>query len=1011
MNRQIFPYFSVDTVSVRTTWSGASSDDIESSITTPLERELRTVDFVNQITSNSSEGVSSITVEFQRGTDMGLAVDQVKEQIDRYRNLPEDAEKPTISKAIYYENITSLLVTGADNIDELRSLAKRFEAELLARGIAKISIKGLPEEQIAIEVPTTELRRLGLSLDDIGRHVSAWSKDVPVGIIGRDDISRQLRFREQRKTVLAFESVPLIAERQGRLLTLGSIADIKRIPKDDQVSIFYHGKPALEMSLQRTKNNDSLEDATIFRTWLEEVRPTLPESVQLIPFNQQWELLRDRINLLLKNGASGLALVILMLFLFMNSRIAWWTAVGIPVSFMAALAVLYLIGGTINMLSLFGLIMALGIIVDDAIVVGEGAMTHYEKGSNPRIASEKAAHQMLSPVFASSLTTIAAFLPLLLVGGVIGDFIKVIPTVVICVIIASLIECFLILPGHLTHSLRSMGSYQPNKIRQFLDRAFQRFKEHRFRPTVTLAVTHRWSTLALTVVFFLVTIGWVTSGRLGFQFFPAPEASHIFANVGFVAGTPASTVKTYLAEAERAVYEVEQESAEKLIKLALSHHGAAANLNEGGPSSGVANSGDHLGFLRVELVDPGKRDTRNRDIIAAWKAKLPARPGIESLTIIEPRGGPPGGDIDLRVSGENIAQTKLASQKLQDILKNIPGISGISDNVPYGREQLVLKLTPAAEALGLTVDQVSRQLRAAYNGYKVQELSDGYDDIEVRVMLAAKERNSVADLAAMSIVLPNGSSELIGNLAIINSERGFESIRHSDGKLAITVVGNVDATKNNANRININLAAQVLPQLEAEYGVQFLTKGRQSDQAETLGDMQFGMMIALIMIYLVLAWVFGSYGWPLIIMIIIPFGIVGAIWGHEIMGQELTVLSLFGFFALSGIVINDSIVLVIFYKQLRDRGMPIQQAAIESACSRLRAVLLTSFTTIAGLSPLLFETSLQAQFLIPMATTLAFGLMFSTLLVLLVVPSLLIIYENAFTRFQQRYQNQTEETI
>ncbi len=992
LNTQFFPNFEIDYATVRVVWSGASAEDVEELITTPLEQELRDVDFVKQMTSTSTQGVSSITLEFDEGTDMGLAVDQVKERVDTVRSLPGDAEIPEVSRVARYEGITRLLVTGPQDISELRGLVNRFETELLDRGIAKISINGLPEEQIAIEVSSSELRTLGLSLDELGRRVASWSRDVPVGIIGRQGTSRQLRFQERRESVSDFSDIPVIAEQQGRLLTLGDIAMISKQPREGQVSISYRGKPAVEMSLNRTESSDSLEAAGIFRNWMQDVQSTLPEGVELVPFNQRWELLQGRIDLLVKNGLGGLILVVLILFLFMSGRVAWWTAVGIPVSFMAALALLYLLGGSINMISLFGLIMALGIIVDDAIVVGEDAMSHYENGARPRLASQQAARRMLGPVFASSLTTIAAFIPLLIVGGIIGSIMQAIPVVVICVILASLVECFLILPGHLTHSFRKMGAYRPGRLRSKLDGWFEIFRDVWFRRAVTVSVANRWSTLALVMAIMITTIGWIQGGRIGFQFFPTAEADRLYANVGFVSGTPAHVVRSYLEVVENALYQVEDEAGEALVKLVISRYGTV----EGDGSS--ARRGDHFGALRVELVDPDKRKTRNRDIIRAWREKLPKKPGIENLALVEPRAGPPGSDIDLRISGENINQVKLAASIVQDVLTDIPGVSGVSDDAPYGREQMVLKLNTTAKVLGLSVDSVSRQLRAAYDGYKVQELSDGFDDVEVRLMLPRAERDSVAGLSSLDIVLPNGRTEPIYSLANITSERGFETIRHSNGKLAVTVTGSVDPALNNTNSIRSLLESDLLPSLESSYGVTFSFEGRQADQSETLGDMRTGVVLALTLIYLVLSWVFGSYGWPFIVMSIIPFGIIGAVWGHVLMQQDVTLLSLFGFFALSGIVVNDSIILLVFYRQLREKGLAVHEAVIEAACSRLRAVMLTSLTTIAGLSPLLFETSLQAQFLIPMATTLAFGLAFATLLVLFVMPSLLIIYESALIR-------------
>ena len=986
LNTQFFPSFNIDYASVRVTWSGASAEDIESLVTTTLEQSLRDVDFVKSMSSTSAEGISSISLEFEEGTDMGLAVDQVKQRVDQIQNLPDGADEPVVRNAVRYEGVARLLVTGGKDISELRPLVNRFEQELLNRGIAKIFIAGLPEEQIAIEVPSHRLRELNLSLDDIGRRVASWSTDVPVGIIGRDETSKQLRFRERRESQLGFESIPIVMGSEGMRITLGDIATISRKAKESQVSISYEGKPAVELRLNRTENSDSLKAAKILHQWIEETRPLLPPGVELVPFNERWELLQGRIGLLIKNGVGGLLLVLVILFLFMQGRVAFWVAVGIPVSFMASLAVLYMIGGSINMVSLFALIMALGIIVDDAIVVGEEAMAQFDYGDDKHNASELAAKRMLGPVMSSSLTTIAAFFPLLLIGGIMGSILSAIPVVVICVIIASLVECFLVMPGHLTHSFRRIHRKPQSKMRQKLDHGFNRFRDGFFRPLVTAGINFRWTTLAVAISLLVITIGWFSSGRIGFQFFPSAEADRIYANVGFVSGTPASVVKKYLGEIQQSLYEVEDELGEPFIKLVIIRHGEAD-----GESGG---SGDHFGGVRVELTDPDQRSVRNRQIIKAWREKLPDIPGREGFTIVEPRAGPPGSDIDIRIVGDNIRQVKAVAEEVKGALIQIPGISGLSDDAPYGREQMVLKLTPTAEVLGLSIDSISRQLRAAYDGYTVQELSDGNDDIDVRLALPPNERNALSSLSELDIVLPNGNTEPIGNLATLRLDRGFETIRHADGQLAVTVKAGVDPAINNPNKIRRELEESLLPSLSNKHGVEFRFEGRQADQRETLSDMKFGLVLALCMIYLVLSWVFGSYGWPVIVMFIIPFGLVGAIWGHVAMGQDLTILSLFGFFGLSGIVVNDSIILVVFYKDLRKKGMAAKEAVIEAACQRLRAVMLTSLTTIAGLTPLLFETSLQAQFLIPMATSLAFGLGFATLLVLFLVPSLLLIYEN-----------------
>ena len=986
LNTQFLPTFQIENVTVQIDWSGASAEDVEDLITLPLEQSLRDIDHVKRMTSSSTEGGSQITLEFLPDTDMGLAVGQVEQQVDQVQDLPVGIDRPVVTKVALYELVASLLITGPSDLSQLRNLTNRFETELLDRGISKVEINGLPKEQIAIEIPSVRLRELDLSLDEVGRRVASWSRNSPVGVIGRDETSRQLRFDERREDALSFASVPVIAEQQGRLVTLGDIADISRKPRDGEVSIRYQGEPAIELVLYRTESSDSLKAAETFHEWLEETRPDLPHGVGLIAHNEQWELLQGRISLLVKNGLGGLVLVVLILFLFMNIRVAWWIAVGIPVSFMAALAALYLVGGSINMVTLFALIMTLGIIVDDAIVVGEDAVAQSETGEDPVNAPERSARRMLGPVFSSSLSTIAVFMPLLLVGGTIGTILQSIPLVVICVIIASLVECFLILPGHLTHAFRRLIQTQPARWRVAFNDGVDRFRDGPFYNAISAAISFRWSVLALSVTLLVITVGFLSSGRIGFQFFPIAEADRLFANVSFVSGTPAHKVKAYLQVMEETLYEVEQELSEDFIDLVLSRHG----IQEGE----IKSRGDHFGAISVELKDPDQRQTRNSTIIQAWEDRLPRVPEIENLSILEPKAGPPGQDIEVSVNGEAINQVKFAAIALQDVLHNIPGVSGIGDDSPYGREQMVLELTPTAKVLGLSVDHVSRQLRAAYDGYDVQELSDGFDDIDVILRLPDRERNIIGSLATLDIMLPNGRSEPIRNLADIRLQRGFETIRHDGGKLAITVVGNVDPAVNNTNEIRAELERNILPTLSGQYGVQFSFEGRQAEEQETLEDMKLGLGLALCLMYLVLAWVFGSYGWPLLVLMIIPFGVVGAIWGHAVMGLDLTVLSLFGFFGLSGIVVNDSIILIVFYKQLRTQGIQANDAIVQATCMRFRAVILTSLTTIAGLLPLLFEKSLQAQFLIPMAISIAFGLAFATFLVLFLLPCVLMIYEN-----------------
>ncbi|MCY4275156.1 MAG: efflux RND transporter permease subunit [Gammaproteobacteria bacterium] len=990
LNTQFLPSYENENVQVRVLWSGASAEDIRELITIPLEQDLRDVDNLKDMTSTSAEGVSSITLEFDEGTDMGEAVDKVKERVNITSGLPTESETPEVSKTTFYEEVGRLLLTGlgSSSIDELRGLVYQFERELLDLGIAKINIHGIPEEQIAIEVPSYELKRLSLSLDELGQRITAWSRDVPLGIIGRSQTSRQLRFQERRETAAAFEEIPIVANQQGSLLSLGDIAEISRKPKPDQEKIFYKGYPAIELVVMRTESADSLDSAKILSDWVEQTRPLLPQGVELVFFNQIWELIQGRINILIENGLSGLILVVMILYLFMASRIAFWTAVGIPVSFMAALFILYLWGGSLNMVSMFALIMTLGIIVDDSIVVGEDAMSRYSSGVKPSIASLLAARRMLSPIFCSSLTTIAAFMPLFLVGGNIGTIMQTIPLVVVCVIIASLIECFLILPGHLTHSFHRMGPYNPTRVRLAIDNRYIYFRENLFRPFISLVISHRWSTLAVALSIMLLSVAWVQSGRINFTFFPSTEGDTLFLNVGFVSGSSPDQVTDFLTSAIDILYQIEEESGEPLISLVMTRYGATEGRER------TTQRGDHLGGIRIDLLPPDQRTTRNSEIVRTWRSRLNREPGIETLTLIDQRAGPGSSDIDLKIYGQEVDQIKKVSESVKNVLSEIPGLSGISDDIPYGREQLVLSLTPSAEALGLTIDSISRQLRAAYDGFLVQEISDGFEDLDVVILIPERERDALTSISGINILLPNGRTESMSSLVKISTKRGFETIRHSKGRLAISVKADVDYDISNANQIVERLKSDILPPLVAEHGITYSFEGDQSDQQKTLDDMRLGGVIALALIYLVLSWAFGSYGWPFVVMIIIPFGFIGGLWGHVLMDKDITLLSLFGFFGLSGIVVNNSIILLVFYQWFRKSGMPAFEAIIEATCSRLRAVILTSLTTIGGLTPLLFETSIQAQFLIPMAISLAFGLAFATLLVLCLVPSLLLMYEN-----------------
>lgn len=987
MNVQFFPTFELDVISVRVVWTGASAEDVEIGITAPLEERLKTVDGLKKMSSTSAQGVASITLELHEDTDALLALDQVRQRVDEFRNLPRDAETPEVSRVSRYEPIARLLVRGG-SVEELRPWVRRFESELLAAGIDRITLTGLPEERIAIEIPAAALETLGLSLVQVGDRVGQLARDFPAGIAGEADGAREIRGLEQRRSADAFAPLPVVSDTLG-VVRLGEIARLTREPRNNELALFERGDAVVEMQLQRSESGHSLKAARVLEGWLEKTRPTLPPSIHLEVFDEQWQLISERIELLVNNGLSGLVLVVAVLYFFLPGRVAFWVMVGVPTAFLATLALMYVLGGTLNMMSLFALIMALGIIVDDAIVVSEDADTHRHMGEGAAQAALGGARRMLWPVIASSLTTVAAFLPLMMVGGIIGNILGDIPFVMVAVITASLIECFLILPAHLRGALAGAAALEHSALRARIDGGFARFRDGPFRRLVERALAWRGATVAFTFGLMVLAVGLIAGGRIGFVFFPTPEGQVIYANATFVAGTPRAHTEAFLGELERALFAAEAELGGDLVQTAVARLGGTISSG-----SGSSARGDQLAGIMVELVPPDTREVRNERFLAVWREKLPTVAGLELLTFTARQSGPPGRDINIRLTGDDADALKTAALELAETLKSIPGVSEPEDDMPYGREQLVYRLTPAGEALGLTTESLGRQLRAAFDGALAQLVQVGRDELEVRVMLPREERSRLDVFERINVSLPDGRFVPLATVASWESRRGFEALRHAQGRLAVEVSAAVDSHVSNANVVQAELERDTLPQLAHKYGFEFSFEGRSADQRETMADMKAGLVLGLGLIYLVLVWSFSSWSWPLVVMSAIPLGLAGAIFGHWLLGIDLTILSMFGLFGLAGIVVNNSIILVSLFKELQHKGAALQEALVGASCGRLRAVLLTSLTTVGGLTPLLFERSLQAQFLIPMAASIAFGLGFSVVLVLFFVPALLSMLES-----------------
>ena len=979
LTRQLLPAFAINVVTISVDWPGAAAEDVETSVTQPLEDALLGLNEVRNINSASRDGSSKVDIEYALETDMGAALDQVKNEVAQIRNLPETAEEPQIALVNRNEGVARVVLTGPVR-EQLRPLANRFERELRGLGLSRVEIVGLPKQEIAIEVAPDRLSELNVTLQEIADRVRGSSLNVPAGSVGSRDVSRQLRSQDQARSVEDFNDLPIATDKAGQLLTLQDIAEISRRSVEDEIELYADNRPAVELIINRADTEDALTVAEKMNAWLARAELDLPPNVELTVYDEVWRTVDERIDLMASNAFSGLLLVLIVLYVFLNGRVAFWVAVGIPVSVFAALMALYLLGGTINVMTLFAMIMTFGIIVDDAIVVGEDAVTRFQAGEGPASAAENAALQMFAPVSAASLTTIAAFVPLLAIGGPTGSILFAIPLVVICVVIASLIECFVVLPGHLRHSLEGTVGHQPSRMRRTIDVQYNKFRDGIFQEGVVWAINNRRTTLAVAVAGFMLVIGLMAGGRIGFSFFPQPDGTTITANARFVAGSPPERMEQFLQEAVTALRELEASSGTEFLELIV----ARQNENSQG------ETGPHIGQITVELTKPDRRPNwNNQEIIRQWQQRVALQPGMEYFLIKSSKGGVPGSDIDVAFSGASADQLKLASLELQDRLREFNGLSAVKDDLSYGKEQLIFELSPTGRAIGLNGESLGDQLRTSFEGELVQIFQDKGEDVEVRLRLAERNRDSLRSLSSLPVVLSDGSKASLANVADLKYARGFDDLKHNNGLLAVRITADVDPSLNNSNAVRAILSRSVLPEIVERFGVDWKYLGKAQDQSESVGGIGVALPLSLLMIYIILAWIFESYIWPIAVMSVIPFGLVGAIFGHWLLGFDVTMMSIFGIFGLLGIVINDSIILTVAFKKLRDEGVAVKEAAVAASSKRLRAVLLTSLTTIVGILPLLFETDLEAQFLKPMVISLSFGLLFGTFIVLFLLPTFL----------------------
>ncbi len=991
MRAQFFPDVVVDNVSVDIRWSGAGAEDVDRGIVQLVGPVLQAVEGVSQVTAISREGRASFTLEFETGWDMARANADVQSALDAVSTLPEDAEDPVTRRSNWGDRVTNVVVTGPVAVEQLARFADEFAARLYDAGITRTTIRGVASAEVLVEVPTRSLIEHDVTMAEIAQAIRATVSTDPAGEIS-SGVSR-VRTGTERRSAEEIAGIALRSRADGSTLRIGDLALVTEGGIDRERAFWVGENPAISLRVDRSERGDAIEIQARVQALADEMNLSLPEGTKIELVSTRAEFISGRIMILVKNGMLGLGLVVVLLFLFLNARTAFWVAAGIPAAMLAAIAVMYLMGLSFNMISLFALIITLGIVVDDAIVVGEHAdYRARELGESPAEAAENAATRMAQPVFAATITTILAFGALILVGGRFGSLIADIPLTVIAVLVASLIECFLILPNHMYHAIASglKERWYDWPSRQ-VNRGFRWLRERVFRPLMGFVVAARYPVVAVLIALLTVQTANLVRGDLPFRFFNAPEQGSITGNIVMTDGATREDTREMLRELTRATEALaarfEVEDGTNPVLFAMTELGGHAGR---ALASAENKEGDLLGAISIDLVDADFRSMSSFAFASALQDEVRPHPRLEEFSFRSWGSGPGGDTLSVDLSGGDAETLKAASDALRAALLPFPEITGLEDNLPYDKQELLLQLTPQGQALGFTIEGLSRDLRNRLSGIEAATFPDGLRTGRIRVEVPQSERT--ADfLDSMMMRTGTGSYVALGDIVSVSDRQGFSTIRRENGVRVVTVSGDLsEDDPGRAREITRLLSERILPDLEAGFGITTRLSGQAEQEREFLTDAVIGVGLCLILIYLTLAWVFSSWSRPMVVMAVIPFGLIGVIYGHMSWGMAMSMFSIVGIMGMIGIIINDSIVLVTTVDQYaRDRGLI--PSIIDATCDRLRPVLLTTLTTVLGLTPLMFENSTQAAFLKPTVITLVYGLGFGMFIVLLLVPSVLAI--------------------
>ena len=1001
MRSQFFPDIIVDKINLSVVWQGAGAEDVDAAIVRVLEPVLLGVDGVSGANSTSNEGRARISLEFEPSWDMARAKADVETALDSVTSLPQDSEDPTIIRGRWSDRVTDVVISGPVAVGQLGLFADEFVMRLFTAGVTRTTMRGLAAPETVVEVPTSNLIMHDITMHEIAMAISEEVSADPAGDV--DGANARVRTGIEKRLAKDIGSIVLRSNSDGSKLTIADIAELNVNGIDRERTYFVGTDPAISIRVDRNQQGDAIDIQHKVESIARELEATLPEGTKLELIRTRAETISSRLNMLLDNGLVGLGLVVTLLFLFLNTRTAFWVAAGIPTAMLTAIALMYAAGITINMISLFALIITLGIVVDDAIVVGEHADYRARSGLPPMVAAETAAQRMFMPVLAATMTTVIAFFGLVAIGGRFGDLIADIPFTVSVVLLASLVECFLILPNHMAHSITNNSKIKwYDRPSHVVNIGFVWFRENIFRPFIKLVIRARYVVLAGTLLVLASQIVLFINGSVTWRFFNAPEQSSVTGNFAMVnSATRADTLammKILQTTVDELAAEYEKEHGRNPAKYVLAELGG----NSGRGLSGTENkSKDLLGGISIELIDADLRSYSSFSFVGDLQDKIVRHPLLEAISFRGWRSGPGDDALDIQFYGADAVTLKRAAEALKTELEAFPAVSALEDDLAYDKEEIILELTPQGKALGFTIDRLGIVLRNRLNGVEAASYPMGPRSATIRVELPKGELTSDF-LERTQLRASSGIYVPLADIVSVERKVGFSTVRRENGIRLISVTGDVsEDNPEEAEEVYDALKKEILPEIATVNQVEWRMSGLAEQEQDFLNDARVGMILTLLGIYLVLTWIFASWTRPFVIMSIIPFGLVGTIYGHFIWDVPMSMFTIVGLIGMTGIIINDSIVLISTIDEYsKERG--IIPSIIDGSVDRLRPVLLTTFTTVLGLAPLLYERSTQAQFLKPTVITLVYGLGFGLLIVLLVIPALVAMQED-IKRFRKAY--------